>query len=311
MSQHRREVVVVDGPFEVPGVALGHWTHPEGVTGCTVLLADRLSPCTVDVRGGAPGTRETDLLGPGRSVQAVDAILLTGGSAFGLSAADGVVRWLRERERGFPTGSINVPIVPGAVIFDLVGVDPPWPGADAGYEAVAAATETWHSGRHGAGAGARVSKALGRDQAVPSGVGVAQVRTPAGTVSAVFVNNAFGDVVDVEDGRLLTTPGGHGLPSESILLDGENEFGESPNTVIGVISVDRPLDHDALTRITIAGQGGVARVIRPAHSPLDGDTVFALAPELGTCTSQELMQLTVATQIASARAIINSVRLGI
>lgn len=297
-----------DGPFDVPGFSLGHWTHPDGITGCTVLLAESLAAAAVEVRGGAPGTRETDLLGPGRTVQGVDAILLTGGSAFGLAAADGVVRWLNERQRGFPTGSINVPIVPGAVIFDLTGDNPVWPDSEAGYAATSAATKPWSSGRHGAGVGARTSKVLGRDQSTPTGLGVAQVATDAGTVSAVFVNNAFGDVVDDRDGQFLTSPGlGHDS-TESILLGSAGGEDGSPNTVIGAIVFDRPLGHDALTRLTVAGHAGMARVIRPAHSPADGDTVFALAPSAGACERRELMQLAAAAQVVAARAIVNSTR---
>ncbi|MFW6075444.1 MAG: P1 family peptidase [Chloroflexota bacterium] len=301
---------VHDGPFSATGFSLGHWTHPDGTTGCTVLIADRLSPGAVEVRGGSPGTRETDLLGPGRSVQAADALLLTGGSAFGLAAADGVVRWLAERGRGYPTGTVNVPIVPGAVIFDLAGSEPVWPNADAGYAAAQSANETWSSGRVGGGTGASSSKVLGREQAIPTGLGVAQVASPAGTVSAVIVNNAFGDVLNDRDGRVLTTPGGQGTPTEALILEETDRTPESPNTVLGAVVVDRPLHHDALTRLSMAGQSGLARVVRPAHSPADGDTIFALAPEWGDCSMPELMQLVTAAQIACARATVNSVILG-
>lgn len=307
MHHPRNDISIDNGPFTVPGFSLGHWTHADAVTGCTVLLADQLVPAAVDVRGAAPGTRETDLLGSGRTVQGVDAILLTGGSAFGLSAADGIVRWLREHGRGFPTSSINVPIVAGAVILDLTGDDPVWPGPDAGYAAAASVDDVWRSGRYGGGAGARNSKALGRELAVPTGIGVAKLKTPAGSVSAVIVNNAYGDVIDDRDGSLLTSPGGRGLPTEAILLDGSERADHSPNTVIGAVAVDRPVTHDGLTRIANAAHSGIARVVRPAHTPVDGDTMFALAPASGSCPTVELMQLVVGTQIACARAVVNSI----
>ena len=297
---------IVSGSFEVPNFALGHWTHPEGGTGCSVILAPDLCPAAVEVRGGAPGTRETALLSTGRTVQGADAIVLTGGSAFGLSTADGVMSWLRERGRGFPTAAINVPIVSAAVIFDLTGNHPVWPDAEAGYQAAMSASETWYSGRIGAGAGASVSKVLGREQAVRTGLGIAQMSTGAGTVSAVFANNAFGDLADDESSELLTRPA-QGISSTEELLLARGSEGESgQNTVIGAIVLDRPMSHDALSRIVTAGHAGIARVIRPAHCPTDGDTVFAISPERGTCTTRELMILTTAAQCAVARALVTS-----
>jgi L-aminopeptidase/D-esterase-like protein len=295
--------------FHVEGFKLGHWTHAERSTGCTVLLADKLVPAAVEVRGGAPGTRETDLLATGRSVQSADAVLLTGGSAFGLGAADGVMEWLRLKSRGYPTGSINVPIVPGAVIFDLEGPDPHWPIAESGFAATNAASETWIGGRLGGGAGALVSKALGRASGKRSGVGISRVISPAGAISAVFVNNAFGDVYDDERAACLTRPGHEDLTSERLLLGAESsvEPAAGQNTVIGALVVERPLDHDALSRICVSGHAGIARVIRPAHSPVDGDSIFALSTERGSCSVTELMQLTTAAQVATARALINAV----
>lgn len=293
--------------FRVPGFRLGHWTDDSAGTGCTVLLADELVPAAVDVRGGAPGTRETDLLGPGKSVQRLDAAMLTGGSAFGLASADGVVQWLREQGRGFPTAVTPVPIVAGAVIYDLTGEHPAWPDADAGYKAVGSAEEEWKAGRIGAGRGASVSKILGREHAVPTGAGIGQIECEAGLVTAIFINNAFGDVWSPTLGWPLTTPGGGERSTVDVLLSGEKQSDDTPNTVLGAVAVSRPLDQDALTRIAVSAQAGIAAVIRPAHSPVDGDTVFALSRGAGSCSQPELMQLTTAAQQAAIQAIVSTV----
>jgi L-aminopeptidase/D-esterase-like protein len=293
--------------FTAPGFSLGHATCSNNKTGCTVLLADRLSPAAVEVRGGAPGTRETDLLGPGRAVQSVDAIFLTGGSAYGLAAADGVMQWLFERERGFETSVVNVPIVAGAVIFDLVAPELTWPRPGDGYNAADSASQTFAGGRIGGGAGAAVSKVLGREQAMPAGIGICQVGSPAGSVSAVMVNNAFGDVYDDKSGRYLTTPGRGPVSTEEILLHSNVDVPSGENTVIGAIAVSRALDHDALTRIAVAGHAGIGRVVRPASCPADGDTVFAVATESGACSNGDLMQLTTAAQVAVSHALVSSV----
>jgi L-aminopeptidase/D-esterase-like protein len=293
--------------FSVSGFQLGHWTDEQGGTGCTVLLADSLVPAAVDIRGGSPGTRETDLLDAGKSVQRLDAVVLTGGSAFGLASTEGVVRWLYEKDRGFPTAATPVPIVAGAVIYDLVPGQVVWPDADAGYRAVSAASSVWEGGRIGAGRGASVSKILGREHAHPSGVGVAQVECPAGIVSAVFVNNAFGDVWPAGDARPRTFPGGGARSSEEVILNSDVDTHGVPNTVIGAVTVSRPLNHHALTRIAIAGQAGVAQSIRPAHTPVDGDTVFALSTAEGECSARDLMQLTTTAQIAVTAAMLSSI----
>ncbi len=300
--------VAIGGQFHVPGFRLGHWTHDTAKTGCTVVVADALVPAAVDVRGGAPGTRETDLLSAGKSVGRLDAAVLTGGSAFGLACADGVMALLQEQGRGYPTPVAPVPIVAGAVIFDLVSNNITWPAASAGYEAASTASEEWSGGSIGGGRGASVSKILGREHAIPTGVGVAQVNCSAGLVTAVFVNNAFGDVVSPETGKPVTTPGRGDRSSVDVLLDTSPPASESSNTVIGAITVSRPLDQDSLNRIAVSGQAGVAVAIRPAHTPADGDTVFALSTGEGTCTPQELMQLTTAAQQAAIHAIVSTVR---
>jgi L-aminopeptidase/D-esterase-like protein len=300
-------IEIDDGPFTVEGFRLGHWTHPDRVTGCTVIVADRLSPAAVKVSGGSPGTRETALLSAGRVVQGVDAILLTGGSAFGLAAADGVVGWLSEQGRGFPTRAIPVPIVSSAVIFDLTREKLSWPGREEGYRAVASADAAWYGGNIGAGAGATVSKSLGRSQAIRSGAGIAQISTRAGTVSAIVINNAYGDVVDDASGELLTSPGGHGRSTESILFQSHAVESPGENTVIGVVAVDRSVSHNCLVQMCRAGTSGIARVVRPANTPSDGDTIFAVGTDHGEVSTADGLLLAAGAQAVVARATRNAV----
>ncbi|MFZ2527795.1 MAG: P1 family peptidase [Rhodococcus sp. (in: high G+C Gram-positive bacteria)] len=258
-------------------------------TGCTVVLTDRSAVAAVDVRGGGPGTRETDLLDPSHSVQRVDAVLLTGGSAYGLAAADGVMRWLEEHGRGIVMGvdgetPLVVPIVPGAVIFDLpVGDWHTRPTADTGYAAAAAGAATVARGCVGAGVGARAGVLKG-------GVGTASVRIGDGpaigaTVAALVVANPVGSVVDPDTGLPwglgptraaelgITTPGAAEIEAGRAL----GAKGTVLNTTIGVVATDAPLSKAACRRVAVAGHDGLARAIHPAHSPLDGDTLFALS----------------------------------
>lgn len=290
-------------PFALQGFRVGHWTHATGQTGCSVVIADEPALAIVDVRGGAPGTRETSLLGEGRMVQRVNAILLTGGSAFGLGAADGVMRWLREHNQGFPTGSIPVPIVPAAVLFDLQGDDPVWPDDQAGYAAAAAAVnDGWRSGRFGAGAGATVAKLVDRTGR-PAGIGAAKVSTQSGTVAALVAVNAVGEVV---------TPSSP-LNMEFTSLEARVLRGDEPqprmgeNTTIGVIAIDAAVSRDDLVRLGVAAHDGLARAIHPAHTLFDGDTFFVLGCREGSLTARQSVQLTVATQQAVLRAVANSV----
>lgn len=287
--------------FAMPGFQVGHWTHPSGATGCSVVIPDERSLAVVDVRGGAPGTRETSLLEEGRLVQRVDAVLLTGGSAFGLAAADGVMRWLREQGRGFPTASIPVPIVPAAVLFDLRGSDPIWPDADAGYLAAStAATDNWISDRVGAGAGATVGKIVNPGGS-RSGLGAARVAADAGTVAALLAVNAVGEIAFNRD---PTVPSGE----ELLLTTDRTQPRAGENTTIGVVVVDAPVNRDDLVRIAIAAHDGLARAIHPAHTPFDGDTIFVLGRTDGRLTPRESLQLSVATQHAVMRAVQNSAR---
>ncbi len=257
-----------------PDVTLGTgWAR-----GCTVVLTPPGTVGAVDVRGGAPGTRETDLLDPANSVRYVDAVLLSGGSAYGLAAADGVMRWCEEQGRGVAMEGGVVPIVPGAVVFDLpVGGWDTRPSADFGYAAAAAAGEEVPIGTVGAGAGARAGVLKG-------GVGTASTVLDSGvTVGALVVVNPGGNVVDPATGLpwqadlieefALVAP-----PADQIAAYADRVGELSPlNTTIAVVATDAALGPAGCRRIAVAAQDGLARTIRPAHTPLDGDTVFALA----------------------------------
>ncbi|MFD4639588.1 P1 family peptidase [Lentzea sp. NPDC058436] len=254
----------------IPGVLVGHHHRVEAgwATGTTVVLVPAGAVGAVDGRGGAPGTRETDLLDPANLVQQVHAVCLSGGSAYGLAAADGVMRWLSERSIGFRVGAEPhhvVPIVPGAVIFDLPMSE--WgnrPDASFGYSACEAAGESFDLGCVGAGAGARVGSLKG-------GVGVASSTVGAHRIGALAVVNAAGEVVD----RASGLPWLPSLGTSSVALPERKP--EGLNTTIGVVAVDADLSKAECQRIAMAAQDGLARAVRPAHSMFDGDTVFALA----------------------------------
>jgi L-aminopeptidase/D-esterase-like protein len=264
---------------DVPGVRVGHWTDPDRRTGCTVvLLPDEGAVGAVDVRGAAPGTRETDLLRPGNAVQVVHAVLLTGGSVYGLAAADGVVRRLEERGVGLPTPAGPVPAVPAAVLYDLeVGRSRTRPDAAAGWAACLDAERGGPCGlgRRGAGTGARVGKLFGVTSAADGGIGTASLRLPGGgTVGAVAAVNAIGDVVDA-DGSVLAGPG-----TVARLLDEGIEVPQpigGTSTTLVVVATDLVLDRVQAQRLTVAGHDGLARAVHPVHTAYDGDAVFAVA----------------------------------
>ena len=270
------------------GVRVGHWTDATARTGCTVvLLPDEGAVASVDVRGSAPGTRETDLLRPGMLVERIHAICLCGGSAFGLAAADGVMRFLRERGTGFPTGALPVPIVPAAVVFDLANGAPTWPGPDEGYAACADAAHAngpVAEGRVGAGAGATVGKLLGPEHGCPGGVGAAAVSLPGGAVvGALAVVNALGDVYG-HDGRVLAgarSPDGSFAEAVRVLLEGGLGAAPPPlagaNSTIAVVATDAALDRAQCRKLAELAQDGFALAIRPAHTMFDGDTVFSVS----------------------------------
>jgi L-aminopeptidase/D-esterase-like protein len=276
------------GLTAVDGIRVGHFTLDGRPTGCTVVLAEDGAVGGVDVRGGAPGTRETDLLDPVNTVQRVHGVVLAGGSAFGLDAASGVVRYLEEQGIGYAVGPNVVPIVVGAILFDLgVGDDPSIrPGPECGYRAAAGAgTGPVAEGSVGAGAGATVGKIRGPGRAMKGGLGTASITLDGGlTVAAMVAVNAVGDVVDPSTGRVVAgvrTEDGTGLADARALLLGAESSGEPPNpaanTTIGVVATNAPLTQAQATKVAQMAQDGLARAIYPAHTPSDGDTVFSLA----------------------------------
>jgi L-aminopeptidase/D-esterase-like protein len=290
---------VSDDLSDVPGIRVGHWTDPVGLTGCTVVLPPPDGAiASVDVRGAAPGTRETDLLGPGRLVERVHAVLLTGGSAYGLAAADGVMGWLEERGTGFSTAGVVVPIVPAAVLFDLgVGDARARPDASAGRAACAdaAAGAPCGHGRFGAGTGATVGKLLGPEHAVPGGLGTASARLPGGgTVGAVVAVNAMGVVVD-DTGQVVAGPEG-----VLALVDEWSAPEPGTQTTLAVVATDVELTKAAAHRLATVAHDGFARAVRPVHTLYDGDTVFALS--VGALAEDPLVLEATAVEVV-ARAI--------
>ena len=281
------------GLTAVEGIRVGHAQMEGRPTGCTVVLTPEGTVGGVDVRGAAPGTRETDLLDPVNTVQVVHAVLLTGGSAFGLDAATGVVRFLEEKGVGFETGVAKVPIVPAAVLFDLsVGDDPKIrPDADCGYRASSSASGgVVAEGNVGAGTGATVGKIRGGGRAMKGGIGSAALSMPNGlVVAALIAVNSVGDVIEPSTGEVVAgvrTEDGRGLAdARKLLLAGAELlpglYGEGQNTTIGVIATNAELTKTQANRVAQVAHDGLARSIYPAHTPGDGDTLFVLATGAG------------------------------
>jgi L-aminopeptidase/D-esterase-like protein len=274
------------GLTAVDGVLVGHVTLTERPTGCTVVLLPPGTVGGVDVRGGAPGTRETDLLDPVNTVDVVHAVVLSGGSAFGLDAASGVVRYLEEQGIGFETAVARVPIVVQAILYDLaVGDDPAVrPDAECGYRGASAATGApVGEGSVGAGAGATVGKIRGLGRAMRGGVGSASVTLSNGlTVSAIVAVNALGDVIDPATGRVVAgvrAENGSTLADARRLLreTGQALPGPGQNTTIGVVATNARLTKAQATKVAQMAHDGIARTIYPAHTPWDGDAIFGLA----------------------------------
>lgn len=295
---------------DVPGIRVGHWTDQASRTGCTVvLLPPNGAAAAVDVRGSAPGTRELDVLRPGKAAERAHAICLAGGSAFGLAAADGVMRYLREREIGIRVREFAVPIVPAAVIFDLGWGSPAHPGPEAGYAACLEAERgaAPEEGLVGAGTGATLGKLFGPGAARPGGLGTAAIRLVDGTtVGALAVVNAVGDVVD--DRGLVVAGGGEvGTPPDierMLRLEWPREAG---NTTLGVIATDAALSKNECLKLAELGHDGLALAIRPVHTVGDGDTVFAL----GTGSRQvDPVRLGIAATEVMRRAIVRAVEAG-
>jgi L-aminopeptidase/D-esterase-like protein len=265
-----REATMSIAGAQLPqGIAIGHWTDVTGRTGCTVVLAPEGAVGGVDVRGAAPATLGTDALRPGTLIDRVHAILLTGGSAFGLEAAGGVMRFLEEHEVGYELASVRVPIVAGAVIFDLPIGDPKArPDRDAGYAACAAATGDPSVGAVGAGTGASVAKGGDGSQMRPGGLGIAGSRAGRATVAAVMVVNSVGGIWDDER---------HKWVAEFTVWDRASALVPGTNTTIGVVVTDAELTKEQANRVATVAHDGIARAVRPSHTMYDGDTIFCLA----------------------------------
>ena len=299
---------------DVAGIKVGHYTDTRRPTGCTVLLCEQGAVAGVDVRGAAPGTRETDLLKPVNTIDKVHALLLTGGSAFGLDAAGGVMRWLDERGFGLQVGPARVPIVPAAVLFDLLLGDARIrPDAQAGYAACGVATGSPPSqGSVGAGAGATVGKLFGMDRAMKGGIGTASIKVGAITVGALIAVNATGDIIDPADGRVIAgTRGGDGRPRSATQAIARGELPARAiagmATTIGVIATDALLTKAQANKLATMAHDGLARCIDPVHTMADGDTLFALA----TGASGRPGDMTVLGALAAlvtTRAVLNAVR---
>jgi L-aminopeptidase/D-esterase-like protein len=303
---------------DVPGIRVGHWTDRRAITGCTVVLPDRPAVAGVDVRGAAPGTRETELLRPGNLVQEVHAICLAGGSAYGLEAASGVVRFLAERGVGFPfgagpSGRSVVPIVPAAILFDLgIGRHDRWPDIEAGYRAAAAARARCVEGNVGAGMGATVGKSLGPERAMKGGIGTASERAVGGLIAgALAAVNAAGDIVG-EDGRIIAgARRDDGTIEDAVeaLREGrvwQPEISES-NTVLVVVATNAVLTKEQANRLATVCHDGLARAVRPAHTPSDGDIVFTLATGDRPIEHGEYRALEAIASLAVQRAIVRGV----
>ena len=309
------------------GILVGHYTDLRRPTGCTVVLCPEGAIAGVDVRGAAPGTRDTDVLSPSNTVQEVHGVLLTGGSAYGLDAAGGVMRWLEERGHGFQLGPAIVPIVPAAVIFDL------WvddfsdtltksaknprirPDVEAGYLACqAASSEPVTQGNVGAGTGATLGKLNGPDCAMKGGIGSASLCVNGVTVAALVVCNALGDVIDPLTGQLLA--GARIYADSRTLLDirqaqlkghsiAKPQVGS--NTTIGVVATDAVLTKPQAYRLAQVAHDGLARSIRPVHTPMDGDTLFALGTGSSGQAADMMLLSTLAAEV-TAMAVVNAVR---
>jgi len=295
---------------DVEGLKVGHYTESRRPTGCTVVLAEAGAVAGVDVRGSAPGTHETDLLSPLNTVEKVHAVVLSGGSAFGLETASGVMQYLEEQRIGYQTRVARVPIVPAAVLFDLgLGDARVRPDKRSGYLACKAArSSACEEGNVGAGAGATVGKMFGLDRAMKGGLGTASVQAGSATVAALVAVNAFGDVLDPATGAILA---GARTPDGKRLVNSMEQMrqGRYPppkasgeNTTIGVVATNAALSKAQASKIAQMAHDGLARSINPVHTPQDGDTLFAIA----TGTANSAIDLTLLGSLAAdvvARAV--------
>ncbi len=303
----------------VGGILLGHYNHPLRPTGCSVVIAPAGATAAVDVRGAAPGTRETDLLACGNLVEKVHAILLAGGSAWGLAAATGAVQWLEEQGIGLDTGYGKLPLVPAAVLFDLpLGDARIRPDAESGYRACQhASAKPGAAGNIGAGAGASVGKLYGSNCAMKGGAASASITVRGVTVGALVACNAVGDIIDPATATLLA--GSRTAPDQLLLRHSTQALlqGQSPgfalpgvNTTIGIIATDAALTRPQTQHLAVAAHTGLARCISPVHTQLDGDTLFALSTGTTQQDSTAIDMVTLAAMAAHATsmAVLRAIR---
>ncbi len=274
---------------EVPGVHVGHWTDSSARTGCTAVVFPERARASGEVRGGAPATREWDLLAPGRRVERIDVMMLSGGSAFGLAACDGAMRWCEERGSGHPTLAGPVPIVVGAALFDLLrGDGAVRPGPEAGYAACAAATDGgFRLGAVGAGTGAMVDKWRGLEHARPAGIGSAAERDDGIVVGALLAVNAFGGPIEPDAPR---------PPVSDLLVAG----GPLENTTIGVVATNADLDKAGCRLVAESAQVGLARVLEPVATTLDGDAIVAASTGAVAAAPLERVRMLAARAVEAA-----------
>lgn len=297
--------------LDVKGIKVGQVQDTEGLTGCTVVICEEGATCGVDVRGSAPGTRETDLLDPINMIQKVHAVVLSGGSAFGLESTCGVSKYLEEHNIGFDVGVAKVPIVVGAVLFDLIVGDPKCrPNIDMGYKACEAATDKeLRQGNYGAGCGATVGKIRGPEYCMKGGIGSYSIKLENGlVVSALVAVNAFGDVY--EDGKLiagvLDDSKKKNLSTYNILKEGFSKGGFSiDNTTIGVVVTNAKLDKAGCKKVSQVAHNGYAKSIFPIHTPHDGDTIFTMAT--GEIESDITLVSSIATEVVE-KSVINAIK---
>ena len=304
---------------DIPGVKVGHSSDLDNRTGCTVVLLPDGSISGVDVRGGAPGSRETDLLRPMGHVPGANAFVLSGGSAFGLDAAQGVVRFLRDNDIGYQTSDMKIPIVPAAILYDLGIGEPIAPTQADGYEAAKkASSENFAVGSVGAGTGATVAKLLGPQHRLKGGLGTASIRVDSSTgadlfVAALAVTNAMGAIYDFESGETLASPGGSGkdlsdlveaLASDKIP---RKESSSDGNTTLVIVGTNAHLDSVAVNRLAMSGSSGMARAIWPVHTRGDGDLVFSFATQEINCEEETKLAIEGLAALITARAITNSI----
>lgn len=302
-----------DAITDVPGILVGHWTDRRAATGCTVVLCKKGAVAGVDVRGGAPGTREASLLRPEALVQQVHAVFLTGGSAFGLDVGSGIMRYLEEHGIGFSYGGAVIPIVCGAVLFDLnIGRHDVRPNAESGYHACNAAKGgRVAQGSVGAGTGATVAKVRTIARGLKGGIGTASESAGDIVVGALVAVNAFGEIVDPQTGQIVAgVRGDQGRFESTIALMREaGPFATLPlaNTTIGVVATNAVLTKTQATTVAQMAHDGISRAVRPAHCPVDGDAIFALATsEAGGAANAGVIGALAAEAVQ--RAVLNAVR---